>query len=65
MSQVLPWLGARLAESNTWHGIAAFFAAVGANLVAMGLTTAGVVVGSIGLGADGVAQFIIKEKPLA
>lgn len=57
----LSWLTARLAESSTWHGVAIFFAAVGANLVAAGMLNTGLVVGSIGAGADGVAQFIIKE----
>ena len=61
MSAVLTWVGARLSESNTWHGIAAFFIAAGANVAAAGHPTAGLVVGSIGVGADGVAHIIMKE----
>ena len=58
----LQWLQARLSESTSWLGIAAFSASTGAALIVAGFTNAGLIVGAIGAGCGGVGSCITKEK---
>ena len=54
----LKWLQARLSESTSWRGIAAFFASAGTALAGAAFPRAGLVVVAIGA----VGALITKEK---
>lgn len=55
------WLQARLAEGNTYTGIAMGFAATAAGLANSGMVHTAATVAAIGLGIGAIGNFIAKE----